>query len=478
MTFDFLSFYVQVEIEKNGVVYDKNSFPALFNSVSMVKAEIRMNEIAKIEITLTPSYQDAIDILRSGLLGIGNSPSVPDSDSSNKSSTSINTSSGNSAVASSSGSKDPLRDTLKNFSNMRVKFMRPLDNLTSQGKMETPWYVGAITQPDVRIEGAEVTITLKGYAFALFMSGPKMILEIKDGDSVYDVVEKVLGLIDHTMVFDQDDATTEEEMRSKKLIGEKRSQPPFNILKWALSLVGCDFVLGANVLSGEESDKSGNQVLIRKRQSTFEQPPVYTLVQWRNPDPQADPPEIPIVNFSLESGGPLFFNGFAFGVFRLGEDPLKKKVIIPEALESRNFKETATTPSSSKKANSDDTNKIGMRVPVHSDQESEQSQTSDSAVNEMEKQLINFQKFVIDIPGVPGIAPTNLCMMRIGTLDEMSGYLLVTSVTHTADSSGWMTSLEARMTGGLDGNQPQQVKAMQPGSRSLAGGSDFDRSLV
>jgi len=444
----FHSAQAQVEIEKNGEVFNRSSFPILFNSISSVKATVRHAEIMNIEITITPSFSDALLILKSGLLGFGKTDKKPEASQSEVTAKSIKPGAGT-VAATGTENQDPLKNALSGLPIMYVKFSRPGETIV-ENQFETPWYVGAITQPDIQVSGAEITITLRGYAYGVFFCGPKYMVKVDEDTTAYGLVEDAASLLDHEVIFDSIDAETQTALKNKKLKPHMRQETPFDTIKWALAQEGCMFSIGINPLEGKEKDKKGNAILIRKLSALFNQQSKYAFYQWRNPDYSSDITQVPCFNFSIESGRSLFFNGFSFGTYRLGEDSFKKKVIVPEELKTQPITEIDPNNTTGLKADTKATLKLGRFTPVREDTEEGKSATSDIDKSEIEKQLVNFQKFAIEVPGIPNLAPMDLVDLLIGDIDEFSGKMLVTGVTHTFDSSGWNTSIEARKTGGLE----------------------------
>ena len=437
----FNSAFVQVEIEKNGVVYNSSNFPIFFNSIAEVKAEVRYSEIMKIEIQLTPNFQDAVKILRSGVIGIGKNDNSPDTGQSELAPTEIN-GAGNKAFSEKS-SNDPLTDALAGFATMRVKFVRPGEDI------ETPWFEGAITQPDVNINGTDIEIILNGYTTGIFYTGPKYNVKIKEGFTAYKLLKDICTLLDYQLIFSDEDTETQQELQ--KYIFKKgyiRSETPFDTMKWVCSLVKGGFVLGYDPRVGKENKKNPRTLMIRKFGVELKQKPKYRLIQWRNFSDKPEVLELPVFNFSLDSGRALFFNGFAFGAYRMGQDEFKK-LVVTDTLDSDALVKDPNESTTQMESSLKNPQLPGYIVPIHEKEEAGKKVTSDEVKGKIEEQHINFRKFSIDTFGVGNIAPLDIVDLVVGDIDELSGSLLVTSVSHTWNSDGWNMTIEGRKKAGL-----------------------------
>ena len=444
---NYLSSFVKAELIKNGEVFTVENFPIFFNSIESVSAEIKKGEIGKVTVNLTPVYEDAVNILRSGVLGFGNSKSTPDLGATQKDVKNLD---GNRpAVVETNQQTNNVKKYLDNVTVLRVKFVRPLDEGLSE---ETPWYAVSLTQPSFEIQGSDINITLNGYSTSASFGGVDVELNIKKGATVYEIVKLLADIGNVKLAFDPD-STIEDEMRAYELKPENRRDTVFDAIKWALLKVQADFILSVNPNS---ANSTGDMMLIRKTTDSSKSIPKYNFIQWRNIEPEAEIKQIPVFSFNMTSGQGLFLNKMAFGVYRMGDDAFTKEVLGIEPLKVPGSLETTTTEAITMPASENIDLKLGFTVPVHSAKPEEAKATQDTALGDYAYNNQAYQEMTIDALGVPQVFPTDTVLFTIGDIKELSGKLMVTNVVHNWGAGGWTTQVTGTLTGGVGSGEPQQ----------------------
>lgn len=427
MTTTLLNSFYDISITKNNIKYTRDgssgstAFPEFFNCISKLELAVKTGEIVTIDITLTPSFDDAMYILKSGLLGInmGSKDQKPDSPGANISASNSST---------SFSSKKGLANVISGFAQINVKLMRPGEDTGSGDAYETKEYVGALTQPDIQIQGAEVSILMKGYGNAVFSTGPQYQFNFL-GKTVGDVVSTCLDLIGYTKTEKDGHSSSINKKFLEKVIDQSKVDTPFAVLKWALGLYNLSFT---------EDLKVQNQIVIYDTEIshfTSEQAK-YTFVQWRQIDLENN--IFPLTNFSVDSAKSLFLSGRAFGNSTQGLNELQKKIIDSNNDPVNNDMEKQIVKAS--KLISDDPKLKGFVSFMPTQNSTEQTQTSK---NQVVVGSSVYQKFTLETYGLSDIAPLDQVNLIIGDIQEFTGVLTVTKVTHTMDMLGWSTSMEA-----------------------------------
>jgi hypothetical protein len=406
------SFY-DITIIKNGDKWTRDTFPIFFNSISKIDVSVKTGDIIVMNITLTPTFNDAIDILRSGILGIGlgDKKQKPQTTS-----TSIPAINALSAIALGDGGLDKVID---GFAVIEIELMRPGEQINNLD-FKTFKYRGALTQPDVSIQGGDVSITMRGYGNAVFAQGPLAQFQFTDNKTISDVVKACLEIMSTFQIKDQ-----------------AKTDTPYNIMKWALGLQKLSFI--------ESLEDEKTIIIYDTDVSYFKEKEVckYTFVQWRQIDPGNN--VFPLITFNMDSARSLFLQSRAFGTYTLGLDEKTKKAITNDTTKVKDDQYNEVK-SNSEAMKIIDKNFKGWITAQPTQESNEQAQTG---LNEVVTGSSVYQKFTLEIYGLPHIAPLDKVNIVIGDIAELSGMLIVNKVTHTLDSNGWVTSLETVKIGDI-----------------------------
>jgi hypothetical protein len=448
---NLLSSYAKITVIKNGEELSYDQIPYFYNSISRVFLSVKTSEVMKMEITLTPSYEDAIRILSGGLLGISVSKK---SDKPEQSGSNIvaKPPSTNIAPVGVASDKTVVSGTGTGMTQVKIKLMRPGETLPSNSPYETTEYLGIIYQPEVSISGADAIINLKGYGYSSLSVGPKFMVRIPDGEkTALDVIKETLEYMD----YDPNPEFLDDSVASKlseKAPKRDANETLFNTLKWITGIVKCGFAENPQPTGSKPKmafyDLSHSSYDPSKKAK-------YTCVQWRQVD--ASKNEIPMFDFKMDSSMLLFLQGQAFGTY-------KRSVIVDEKREEEAKQKDPKTDklrneSSQTKINQNSQKKPGQFISIP-DSNDEEFKKADA---EHQEQIAKFQKFTFQIPGVPDIYIMDRVNMRIGDIAALQGSCLVRGVSHTLDNSGWNCDLEVTMVGSLDENTKKnnEVKISQ-----------------
>jgi len=439
---NFLSAFVKAELIKDNDRYTVDNFPIFFNSISSVTAEVSQGGIANVTIELTPTFKDGITILKSGVLGFGASKSTPEVDQVSRTPSNIDGAASSGSFSASEKAQDQL---LENVTQLKVKFVRPLDQVNSQTNVstETSWYTVSITQPSFNVSNSELTITLNGFAIAGSLGGHVVQFNIKEGDTALDLLRTSAKRSNLKLVFL--DPTIERVLQAKILEPRTKKESALDTIKWLLGLCQLQFIVSANI--NAEGDSSGDKIVIGNKKDLANQTPKYKFVQWRQARVDAAIPEIPCHNFSVGSNQGLFLNDMAFGVYRLGTDAFKKEALGIEVIESVKQKETTTTGAKQIEARKDDPDRTGFAISVNSETDDVQDTAKDQYMDVKQA----YQEITIESVGVPNILPLEVVEFALADIAELSGRMTVMKVVQTWNSSGWNTTITGNLTGGLGG---------------------------
>jgi len=442
MTVTLLNSFYDIKITKGNDVFTRDNYPIFFNSISKIHLNVRTGEIVTIDIELTPTFNDAIEILKSGLLGInlGSKEQKPEIQGKNVSAL-------NAPVTSTSNG---MGKTISGFAQIEVQLSRPGEEIGNR-PYTTRWYKGALTQPDVSIQETDITITMKGYGNAVFATG--LIFQFTmNGKTISDVVDACLDIID----FKKNIKTTHQASVEKKLLEKVPDQimtdTPFAIMKWALGLQKLAFT--------EDLTELNTIIIYDTDVSNFKSSePKYTFVQWRQVDLENN--IYPLFSFNVDSARSLFLSGRAFGNYTRGLDEKKKEAITNENSEVKDDAYNQIENNAKSFLGKDNGKTFGWISLQPRKESTQQAQTSQ---NETVIGSSIYQKFSLETYGIPDIDPLDQVNMMIGDIKEFTGVLIVTRVSHTIDGNGWITSLEATKIGdiGQDLQEEMKLKMKEP----------------
>lgn len=466
MTLNFNGGTHDVIIYKQGERFDRTNLPYFFNSITSVEAQIAQGGLASIKVTLEPSFDDAIRILSSGLLGIGASSEgqVPQKQQGGDSQAGIggtkSVSSKNidaltsQAAANGAGSesKADFEQTVAPF--LAVRFMYPDQTDNDGSAAETPWYTGVCLEPHIDMSGSNITITMVATATASLLKHIQGASSFGD-QPVLKVLKTLAESVNIELTFDPGDDET-VSLLNNTMISGIYNEPKLQTIRNILYKLDCYWYFA----SGEDKEPN-SEIRIKSRKSITESQVNFTFVMFRQIDPGNN--IIPIYELSLESSGALFLPQGAFGSFQRGVDEGKKEVktvaVKPEVLDSKQLTGTTasagTLPMSDKVAggstgitNDSDAELTGSSTPFYSRGTSKNNKDDIEAASK--RALFGGIAYRLTLPGLPKLNMLGVAQVVIGDfVPGLSSVGWTEAITHTSDSSGWTSVVIFRQTPGV-----------------------------
>jgi len=460
----------EVQIIKEGVTFNKLNLPYFFNSISQVEAKIKYRSLSVVNVTFTPSYNDGIKMLESGLLGVyvGKKNQKPEPG-------------GGAGVASvtskpiSSSITSPVSSSEEEFLNtntayLMVKFTYP-DQTDSEGSpLETPWYTGYMNPPTIGITGQEISITIKCVGTMAILSYIEGAFSYKNKPA-YDVLKELAARVGLTIDFDPKDKVTEKELKTLKITGIW-NEPKLQTIKFILHQAGCFWAETA----GDDPAKPKATLKVMLRSNVPEQKVTHTFVMYRQIDPVNN--IIPIFDFSFGGNTTnLFLPGAAFGTFQRSVDDKTNKVV-----------KVKTTSKDVKKSKSMTGSDAGSGdLPVSAPQidggsagglqdvkDKEMTGASKMVVSSSEVSNVDEIKssashasnlgpiYTLLVPGLPGLRILDLVQVIVGeNIPGLTSVGHIEGLTHYSGSSGWTSQVIIRQTAGLGTFVEAQNKAIE-----------------
>lgn len=448
----------EVQIIRGGKTFNKNNLPYFFNSISQVEAKVEYRVASSVKVTFTPSYNDGIKILESGLLGTyaGKKDQKPEttggSGLSDISSTPIASSVANPVAASDEEFLD------SNTAYIMVKFLYPGQNDSEGSPLETPWYTGFMLPPTIGITGSEISITIN-------CTGTMAILSYVEGVNSYknkpalDVLTELAGKAGLILDYDEKDNVTEKALKKLKITGVW-NEPKFQTIKFILHQVGCYWTETA----GDDPTKPKATLKVMLRSNTPEQKIIYTFVMYRQIDPTNN--IIPIFDFNFGGySGNLFAPGAVFGTFQRCIDEKTNKVV-----------KVKTTPKDVQESKTTSGSGAGSGAPPKSAPQidgggaggltdtADKELTGASKIAVMNSEASNIDEikssashasqlgpiYTLLVPGLPRLKTHALAQVIVGeNIPGLTSVGQITSVTHMSGSDGWTSQVIIRQTAGL-----------------------------
>ena len=477
MTINYNGGIHEVVLFKDGERYDKSNFPQLFNSIASVTAKVGNQSLGTIEVQITPSFEDGITILNSGLLGIGltqkgQKPKTASGDASDKSVTSKpieDTVATPKAGESSSDFAESIYPVLA----VRFLYADQFDNDGTEAS--TPWYVGILNTPEVSFSASEISITMKAASNGVMAS--KFITTAKfENESIYDCITKLLEPYEIEITFDEDDSQTESLLQSETYSGIS-SEPAMMTVKNILLKVDCYFSL----INGDDKQPA-NEIRIKSRKAVNEGKVDFTFVLYRQIDPANN--VIPIYDLQIQSNGALFLPGGAFGSSQKGLDPTTKKIVKLEVNDKSNKTKglTGSSAGMNKMVGSSGkvsgiTNGLGTVSPdidVSGDNIAITQRGTESNKDEIESKALTDGSlgltYTITVPGLPRLRAIRLAQIIVGdNIKGISGLGQIYSVTHRTGSDGWVSEIDFKRQPGLVDGASIDKRDVEPLQRQTSG---------
>jgi hypothetical protein len=448
----------EVQIIREGQTFNKANLPYFFNSISQVEAKVEYRVASSVKVTFSPSYNDGIRILESGLLGTyaGKKDQKPEP-SSGTGISNISSQPMSSSVATPVSSSD--EDFLdSNTAYIMVKFLYP-DQLDSEGSpLETPWYTGFLMPPTIGITGSEISITINCVGTMSILSFVEGAFSYKNKPAL-DVLTELAAKAGLVLDYDEKDKVTKAALKKLKITGVW-NEPKFQTIKFILHQVGCYWTETA----GDDPTKPKATLKIMLRSNTAEQKVIYTFVMYRQIDPTNN--IIPIFDFSFGGySGNLFSPGAAFGTFQRCINEKTNKVVkiktgIKDVKKSKTLSGSgAGSGAPPKSAPQIDGGGAGGLVDT---KDKEIAGASKIAVMNSEASNVDEIKssqshasqlgpiYTLLVPGLPRLKTHALAQVIVGeNIPGLTSVGQITSVTHLSNADGWTSQVIIRQTAGL-----------------------------
>jgi|GEM_PF-6720254 len=440
----------EVVAYKGGQEWNRTNFPAFFNSISSVRADVGGGGASSITITLTPSLIDAILILQSGILGASTAdPSLlPSSGGGGSQQPSISNVGGNASATSA----DAPASAPSNGTYYAVRFLYP-----GVPEGDTPWYGGHTCQPSFDISGGLIDITVKVTGVQNMMSimgGPVVI----NNESALSVLKRFASKFNVEITFDDEDTETEALLSDTKISGAFNEDYD-DIIRRVLTDLFCSYVK----YDGDEADPKP-QYRIKSLKYLSKQPIEYHICVLRQIDPSNG--QIP-AELSLESAGALFAPGNAFGTFQreliTGEKRFDPYAGSPQDYKGQSDSASKADSGSVPMDTGDGLAKGGAtglvdtggdlvagHVAAGIKRGDLENQDRLTAVSEASR--TGALVFSATCPGIPRVRPLSYVQLTVGPgdggIEAFSGPCRVTEIAHECNDSGWTTTLKLFKTGG------------------------------
>jgi len=480
VTIDFNGGIHEVVLFKDGKRYDRSNWPVFFNSIQSASVKFGNENLGTMEVALSPSMEDALSILASGLLGIGmtqkgQKPETIGSASTSKSVIPKGTESIISSPKATDASASAPSDSV--YPILAIRFLYP-DQLDNDGtEASTPWYAGICNVPELTMNSTEISITIKAASQGVMAS--KFIATTRfDKENMYDAIKKLADLFGLRMTFDEDDTQTEALLRSKTYTGIS-SEPPLMTIMNMLMQVDCTFMLHSG-----DGKTPQDEMRIKSRKSINEGRIDFTFVMYRQIDPAKN--VIPIYDFSLNSNGALFLPGGAFGSSQTGVDSSTKKSVKLEVNDKSNKTKALTSNDAgmgrlpaaegstfgvSKGIQSipPDVEMSGDRIPItQSGSLSNKSEIESKALTDGSLGI----SYTITVPGLPRLRAMRLSQVIIGdNIKGISGPGQVYTIEHRTGGDGWVSIIDFRRQPGLVDGASIDKRKTEPTATATTGKS-------
>lgn len=389
---------------------------AILQSIASVEVDVQMGQLSQMRLQLTPTYDDAIKIVKSGLLGMG-------------------------IVPGGEQTGDAAEQRV-----LRLRF--GYDDDSDLGI--SPWFVGGMTVPEMDF-GEEITLTMIAHS-ALFFGQRMESLNVEpEKVEITEFLQTIADKFDIEIVILD---STAEGILSEKL-DLCTALDPFSALRDVLYKHGMSFY--CFTASGEEAK---DQVVIFSVAGRNAVLPKWQFVMYGQINPNMGVFPIERISFNPT---PLMVPGSTFGAKTLVIDSSSKEELIDEdasdydlskqplvgekvsvtsmgnAKVSSGLPKTQKSKSGGGLADVDTASDAGMIVA--STKRGDDLDTRGESQSQVMFAGDQALQFTISGPGVPMLSPTDLVNIQIAGLPEISGNASILVMRHRLDSSGFSTEL-------------------------------------
>lgn len=404
-------------IEIDATVNDQDSVVrAILQSISSIEINVTLGHLSEIRMTLNPTYEDAIKIIKSGLMGMG-------------------------IVPGGSSGGDTAEQRI-----LRIRF-----GYDDKSDMSTsPWFVGGMVVPEMDF-GDEISLTIVAYSALFFGQRVESLAVEKEKIDLKEYLQTIATKLDiEIVVLDSIAAgllsTKFELVRNGDL---------FSGLRDILYTNGLAFY--CFTAAGEEAK---DQIVIFSIAGRNAITPKWQFVMYGQVSPNQG--VFPIQRLSFNPT-PLMIPGSTFGTKTLTIDTSIKKELIEEeesdydlsmqplvgdkvsitsmgnAEVSGGLPKTKKTKSGGGLSDVDtasDSGNIVVSLKRGEDLDTRSDSQSKTMFNGSEQ-----LQFTVVCPGVPVLRPTELVNLQIAGLPEISGNATIMTLRHRISTDGFETEM-------------------------------------
>lgn len=467
----------EVAIFKGGRKFDRTTDPYFFNSIDSVEAKVRAGNIAEVKVVVTPSYDDGIRILNSGLLGMGMSRQgqLPEPVNESAGSKSVGSKPLSSTVSATQATteqgKSPLLTSVLPVLSVQFKYPGETDN--DGGAAETPFYTGMLVAPDIDINDASISITLYARDAIGYLGEIHGVFRF-EGEKAIDVLKDLASPLDLEITFDEGDTETPSILN--KEISGAYNEPRLQTITNILFCLDCFYT----TVSGD-SKQPKNQLRVKSRKVITEDKVDFTFVQMRRPDVANN--VFPIFNLSVRSNKQLFLPNGAAGSFQRYTDEKAKmietKAVNPSDIDGKSMTSTNVGGGTLIKA---EPTAAGAAPGLTNDADPELSGTTTLVIKRSDadnfaevesstkRSAFYMTPYNLTLPGIPRLRAMRLAQVLIGAnVAGLSGVGWVEEVTHISDSNGWSSQVVFRQTSGAADAGAVANREVEDAPRASAG---------
>jgi hypothetical protein len=447
MTGDLLGGAAEVFLEKGGVMTPIGEIIGLgqtMNFIEQIKINVTLGCILQMDITLDPPIEQAIQLLKSGYLGIGFSVKKHNSKTSTPQ-----------AAAQANN-----QTTIDNTSSSALSFAPYMNKVCVRlhyGGLSSRWFKGLLLQPEIDISVEGVSITLK--AIGMLFSSHKSLAPVifNPGTTKQQAIEKLLTSEVHVTYKDGAKAKLQEPMETTKFTYPS-GKSWFEHANDIAATAQCKIVqTGGYTPDGQQQVNIFHVSEARTKQSVKA-----SFVAYRQINPQNR--EFPLISFSAPIQNLLLGPYSGFSVAKGA-----KQFTYEDSTDS--YESRGPVPASSDKAmgggfSMASTNQQGdSGGMVQPDQAKPMYPSPTSFLDTLRGWAHDFVdkvfEYEITSVGVVDLLPGCLVHVGVANVAELTGVFDLYEVEHMVSSSGVETRMRMIRTGGflsLVAEDVEQVK--------------------
>jgi hypothetical protein len=407
---------------------DGNS-PAFTNFVQRARVKISILRFTDIEVTFAPPFEQAVKLLKSGVLGLGfgRSQSTGQSDSSDP--------------ELAGASKGEI-----NFNTIVVRF--------HHGGKKSPYFKGLLLVPEVDIGVDGITITVKATGL-LFDKTKTSSGKPSDSKSRLSIIQSLIGN-DIILKPDPKDAKANDALAKVEKLNPGKSD--FNVVKDMIDKSNC--VIYQSGMTSPNSKPTYELIsmdFLRKRA------PEVTFVLWDQINPNKS--IYPILGMKTSINNYLAGQTLGVNASAIDSSSKQKKTKKAGADSAKDFTDNLSSHDGSMSGSGNDAK--GKTVPVPDAGEGHSlTGVLTSAIHQAMESALQYE---ISTVGIADLLPGRRVNVKVADVKFLSGAYDLYEVTHEMGEGGFDTSITLAMTGGLAVLLDKGVEKTQQGLLAAAG---------